>query len=76
MRLFFWCYKETYNLHHKNVEKWFDRLPLGARPSLSEIFNEFFNAFSNESDAFAAISYIGSKIGLNFPTVEVMMTQF
>ena len=56
---------------NKNVEKWFNRLPLGSRPSVTEVLNEFFNAFSNEMDAFAAISYVGSKLGLNFPTVEV-----
>ena len=58
---------------NKNVEKWFNRLPLGTRPSVgvAEVLNEFFNAFSNEMDAFAAISYVGSKLGLIFPTVDV-----
>ena len=56
---------------NKNVEKWFNRLPLGTRPSVGEVLNEFFNVFSNEMDAFAALSYVGSKLGLIFPTVEV-----
>ena len=55
---------------NKNVEKWFDRLPLGTRPSVGEVLNAFFNAFSNESEAFAAISYIRSKLGSNFPISE------
>ena len=58
---------------NKNVEKWFNRLPLGTRPSVgvAEVLNEFFNVFSNEMDAFAALSYVGSKLGLIFPTVDV-----
>ena len=58
---------------NKKVEKWFNRIPvpLGSRPSAAEVLNEFFNTFSNEIDAFAALSYVGSKLGLNFPTVEV-----
>ena len=56
---------------NKNLEKWFNRLPLGTRPSVVEVLNEFFNVFSNEMDAFAALSYVGSKLGLIFPTVEV-----
>ena len=56
---------------NKNLEKWFNRLPLGSRPSVGEVLNEFFNVFSNEMDAFAALSYVGSKLGLIFPTVEV-----
>ena len=56
---------------NKNLEKWFNRIPLGTRPSVVEVLNEFFNVFSNEMDAFAALSYVGSKLGLIFPTVEV-----
>jgi len=58
---------------NKSVENWYNRLSWdgASSASISDVLNEFFNAFSNEMDAFSAISYVGSKLGLIFPTVEV-----
>ena len=49
------------------MERWFNSMPVGMRPSGSNVVREFISQYENDVDAFSAIAYVGNKVGLVFP---------
>jgi hypothetical protein len=53
------------------VERWFNRIPIGAKTRPSDVIMNFLGQYSDDADAFSTIAYVGSRFGLVFPTVKV-----
>lgn len=53
------------------VERWFNRIPIGAKTRPSDVIRNFLGQYSDDTEAFSAIAYVGSRFGLVFPTVKV-----